>query len=179
MSIVTPCTWRARASRWNKWPERVRQSGKLNRCLQLALSWLLGHFVFNMFQTAHSSQSMGQIKAAASEAGIDWCSTALSDDESRPSLSLSLSLWQSRRMSSGLRVCNLPGPYSGVLSQKFKYFPFQLTECPLLLPRHAATHLWALKSCQSRIFMVGRAQTIKIFILIATTVPTFPSKRTN
>ena len=94
-------------------------------------------------------------------------------------LTLSLSLWQSRRMSSGLRVCNLPGPYSGVLSQKFKYFPFQLTECPLLLPRHAATHLWALKSCQSRIFMVGRAQTIKIFILIATTVPTFPSKRTN
>ena len=90
MSIVTPCTWRARASRWTKWPERVRQSGKLNRCLQLALSWLLGHFVFNMFQTAHSSQSMGQIKAAASEAGIDWCSTALSDDESRPSLSLSL-----------------------------------------------------------------------------------------
>ena len=44
----------------------------------------------------------------------------------------------------------------------------------------AVTHLWALKSCQSTIFMVGQLQTIKIFILIATTFSNIPQlKGTN
>ena len=65
--------------------------------------------------------------------------------------------------------CHFLSTLNSEFSQKLKYFSFQLTDWPLLLQRHAETHLWALKSCQSRIFMVGRAQTIKIFILIATT----------
>ena len=43
----------------------------------------------------------------------------------------------------------------------------------------AVTHLWALKTCQSTIFMVGQLQTIKIFILIATTFSNIPQSKAS
>ena len=88
--------------------------------------------------------------------------TALSDDESLSSL-------EKDELGQVIFSC---------VESRGEIFSFHLTDCQLLLPLHAGTHLLrAERSCQSRIFTAGRAQTIKIFILIATTVLHFYQRK--